>query len=98
LFKELRKKDILLLTGLDFPLWLWALHYLNIVFLSLIIRSGIEILSAHPKLYLNDDANERLSLSLITTLSVKVRVAGVKIIKTTVKKPGFKFIYKGKSI
>jgi hypothetical protein len=45
-----------MLTGLDFPLWLRALHYLNIVFLSLIIRSGIEILSAHPKLYWHDDA------------------------------------------
>jgi DMSO/TMAO reductase YedYZ molybdopterin-dependent catalytic subunit/thiosulfate reductase cytochrome b subunit len=44
------------MTGLDFPLWLRALHYLNIVFLSLIIRSGIEILSAHPKLYWKDDA------------------------------------------
>jgi DMSO/TMAO reductase YedYZ molybdopterin-dependent catalytic subunit/thiosulfate reductase cytochrome b subunit len=44
------------LTGLDFPLWLRAIHYLNIVFLSLIIRSGIEILSAHPKLYWKDDA------------------------------------------
>lgn len=43
------------MTGLDFPFWLRALHYLNIVFLTLIIRSGVEILSAHPKLYWQDD-------------------------------------------
>jgi DMSO/TMAO reductase YedYZ molybdopterin-dependent catalytic subunit/thiosulfate reductase cytochrome b subunit len=36
-------------------LWLRATHYLNILFMSFMIRSGIEILSAHPKLYWNDD-------------------------------------------
>jgi methionine sulfoxide reductase catalytic subunit len=40
---------------LDFPLWLRATHILNILFLSLLARSGLEILSAHPKLYWNDD-------------------------------------------
>lgn len=40
---------------LDFPLWLRATHMLNILFLSLLARSGLEILSAHPKLYWNDD-------------------------------------------
>jgi len=40
---------------LDFPLWLRATHVLNILFLSLLARSGLEILSAHPKLYWNDD-------------------------------------------
>src|SRR5680860_823072 len=39
---------------LDFPLWLRATHVLNILFLSLLVRSGLEILSAHPKLYWND--------------------------------------------
>jgi methionine sulfoxide reductase catalytic subunit len=40
---------------LDFPLWLRATHFLNLLFLSLLVRSGFEILSAHPKLYWNDD-------------------------------------------
>jgi hypothetical protein len=40
---------------LDFPLWLRALHFCNLLFLTLLIRSGLEILSAHPKLYWNDD-------------------------------------------
>lgn len=39
---------------LDFPLWLRATHFFNLLFLSLLVRSGLEILSAHPKLYWND--------------------------------------------
>lgn len=40
---------------LDFPLWLRTTHFLNLLFVSLLVRSGLEILSAHPKLYWNDD-------------------------------------------
>ena len=40
---------------LGFPTWLRATHFLNIIFMSFLIRSGIEILAAHPKLYWNDD-------------------------------------------
>ncbi len=43
------------MTMLDYPLWLRATHFLNLLFLSLLVRSGVEILSAHPKLYWNDD-------------------------------------------
>ena len=43
------------MTILDFPLWLRATHFLNLLFISLLVRSGFEILSAHPKLYWNDD-------------------------------------------
>src|SRR5579862_2196897 len=39
---------------LDYPLWLRATHFFNFLFLSLLVRSGIEILSAHPRLYWND--------------------------------------------
>ena len=42
------------MTVLDFPLVLRATHFLNLLFLSLLVRSGFEILSAHPKLYWND--------------------------------------------
>ncbi len=39
---------------LDFPAWLRAAHVLNLLFLTLSARSGLEILGAHPKLYWND--------------------------------------------
>jgi thiosulfate reductase cytochrome b subunit len=37
-----------------FPVWIVVTHFLNILFLTLLARSGIEILSAFPKLYLSD--------------------------------------------
>jgi len=40
---------------LAFPAWIRITHFLNFLFLSLLLRSGLEILSAHPKLYWNDD-------------------------------------------
>lgn len=40
---------------LGFPLWVRLTHFFDIVFLSLLVRSGIEILGAHPMLYWNDD-------------------------------------------
>ena len=40
----------------DFPFWLRFAHFINIVFIILLIRSGVEILSALPKLYWNDHA------------------------------------------
>lgn len=39
---------------LDFPAWIRITHVINIVFMSFLIRSGIEILATHPKLYFND--------------------------------------------
>lgn len=39
----------------DFPAWIRATHFLNIIFMSFLIRSGIQILASHPKLYWNDD-------------------------------------------
>jgi len=36
------------MTILDFPFWLRATHFLNLLFISLLARSGFEILSAHP--------------------------------------------------
>jgi len=40
---------------LGFPLAVRLAHAFNILFLSLLIRSGIEILGAHPMLYWHDD-------------------------------------------
>ena len=36
-----------------FPLWLRLAHYVNFLFLTLLVRSGIQILSDHPRLYWN---------------------------------------------
>lgn len=45
------------MTGFDnFPFWIRFAHFINIIFITLLIRSGIEILSALPKLYWNDHA------------------------------------------
>jgi methionine sulfoxide reductase catalytic subunit len=39
---------------LDFPVWLRAAHWINVFFLGFLIRSGIQILGAYPRLYWND--------------------------------------------
>jgi sulfoxide reductase catalytic subunit YedY len=39
---------------LDFPLWLRAAHWINVFFLGLLIRAGIQILGAYPRLYWNE--------------------------------------------
>lgn len=44
------------MTQLDFPLWLRIEHWLNVLFVTLLIRSGIEILATHPKLYWRNDS------------------------------------------
>lgn len=40
----------------DFPTWLRVAHWVNVLFLSFLVRSGLEILSTHPSLYRNDHA------------------------------------------
>ncbi len=42
-------------TVLGFPLWVRLTHFFDILFLTLLVRSGIEILGAHPMLYWNDE-------------------------------------------
>jgi sulfoxide reductase catalytic subunit YedY len=42
------------LLELGFPLGIRVAHAFNIVFLTLLVRSGIEILGGHPMLYFND--------------------------------------------
>jgi methionine sulfoxide reductase catalytic subunit len=36
-----------------FPLWLRVTHYVNFLFLIMLIRSGLQILMAYPRLYWN---------------------------------------------
>jgi Prokaryotic cytochrome b561 len=38
-----------------YPLWLRLQHFLNLFFMAFIIRSGIQILADHPRLYWNRD-------------------------------------------
>ena len=38
-----------------FPLWVRYGHFLNFLFLMLLVRSGLSILMDHPRLYFNDD-------------------------------------------
>ena len=41
---------------LGFPLWVRLTHFFNFLFITLLIRSGIEIIGAHPKFYWREDA------------------------------------------
>jgi methionine sulfoxide reductase catalytic subunit len=43
---------------LGFPFWLRAAHFINLFCMFLLIRSGIQILADHPKLYWNDHATD----------------------------------------
>lgn len=46
----------IVIAAFGFPIWLRVSHYINIVFIGLLIRSGIQILAAHPRLYWNDNS------------------------------------------
>ena len=39
------------LADLGFPAWLRAAHWINVFFIGLLLRSGIQILSSYPRLY-----------------------------------------------
>ena len=40
---------------LGFPAWLRITHFLNFLFLGLLIRSGWEIIATHPRFYWRND-------------------------------------------
>lgn len=42
------------IATLGYPHWLSITHFINFLFLSLLVRSGIQILAQHPRLYFND--------------------------------------------
>jgi len=44
----------MLAKALGFFHWVGISHYINLLFVSFLIRSGLQILSAHPKLYWDD--------------------------------------------
>ncbi len=41
---------------MDFPIWLRTTHWINVLFIGFLIRAGIQILAALPKLYWNEGA------------------------------------------
>lgn len=45
--------------GTFFPFWVVVTHFLNIFFMLLLARSGLEVLSAFPKFYWNDGCPPR---------------------------------------
>ncbi len=49
----------LILADLGFPLWLRLSHSINLLFIGLVIRGGIQILGAHPRLYWNNGYTPR---------------------------------------
>ena len=40
-----------------FPWWLQVTHFLNFLFIGLLLRSGFEILASHPRLYWNNNCH-----------------------------------------
>ncbi len=42
--------------ALGFPAWLRAAHWINVFFIGLLLRSGIQILSSYPRLYWGYDS------------------------------------------
>lgn len=43
------------LADLGFPGWLRATHWINVFFIGYLLRSGVQILAAYPRLYWNDN-------------------------------------------
>ena len=41
----------IVIASLGFPAWLRVTHFINLLFIGLLIRSGLQILGAHPRLY-----------------------------------------------
>ncbi len=62
----------LVIASFGFPIWLRVSHYINILFIGLLIRSGIQILAAHPRLYWNDNSTPGKEWIKFTTKKVPV--------------------------
>jgi len=57
-------------ASLGFPLWLRLTHFINLLFIGLLIRSGIQILAAHPRLYWKEGSNPAHQWLKFTTTKV----------------------------
>ena len=44
----------IIFASMGLPMFIVITHYINLIFIVLLIRSGIQIAGAHPRLYWND--------------------------------------------
>ncbi len=44
---------VLTAAAQGFPEWVRATHWINVLFIGFLIRAGIQILGAYPRLYWN---------------------------------------------
>src|SRR5699024_11661796 len=57
-----------ILVQLDYPAWLRIEHWLNVLFVTLLIRSGIEILASYPKLHWRNDSRPGTEFAKFTRI------------------------------
>ncbi|HET8846597.1 MAG TPA: cytochrome b/b6 domain-containing protein [Ktedonobacteraceae bacterium] len=50
---------LLVVASLSFPIWIRITHYINLLFLGLLIRSGLQIIGAHPRFYWKEGSDPR---------------------------------------
>jgi DMSO/TMAO reductase YedYZ molybdopterin-dependent catalytic subunit/thiosulfate reductase cytochrome b subunit len=53
-----------------FPAWIRVSHWVNFLFLTLMVRSGLSILFDHPRLYLNDGCAPGTEWARVTPIEV----------------------------
>lgn len=53
-----------------FPLWVRFSHFFNLLFLTMLIRSGFSILADHPRLYFNNDCTPGSEWIRLTPIKV----------------------------
>lgn len=64
--------------GLDFPGWLRLAHFVNFLFIILLMRSGLSIVMDHPRLYWNNNCtigSEWIRFTPVATLPERVWTA-----------------------
>lgn len=60
------------IADLGFPVWLRINHFINLFFIGLLVRSGLQILAEHPRLYWRDSCNPDLAWIKFTRKKVPV--------------------------
>ena len=60
----------IIIAALDFPLWLRIDHLINLFFIGLLVRSGIQIIGAHPRFYWTDSSNPKKAWLRLTRQKV----------------------------
>lgn len=81
--------------SLTFPAWLRVTHYVNLLFIILLMRSGLSILVDHPRLYLNDHCTPgtewmRLTPVVIAPGQVRQAKEDARYLSPWVSLPGYR--------